>query len=472
VNSSQHPADLERIDAPHLFSAGALAVTWKLLGALLFVAVNGLVTRLLEPAAAGTYFVLTSVVIVLATVAGLGANQAVVRFVAEAMSSGDRAAAGRWATVGLIVTLVGSGILLMGGSTGLLGLALEGLMSTPGARALSLSVGALGAVLVLQRFASEVIRGLNRIGWASFLGGTTHGGLVSLVAAAAPLGAAVLARRSLTLPQVLAILIASVLPVLLLAAAIAARELDWSTRVAGRDDFGCFHRVSISLALWSWIQLVTAHGDLILLGALSPAAETALYGAAARLLTVAIFPLTVVAAVVPPTLVDLHVREQRSNLGVVLRASATVAGFPALLVLVVLVLFGPAVLALVYGDFFAGGAWLLTVLAVGQAVAVWAGVSSLVLIMTGNEKTLLAISCAAALVFVIATPLAGAAYGAYGVAVATTFSRVMQHGLTVLACRRRLGLWPQMELHPHRAIALCRRFSRELRSAAGSLRLD
>jgi O-antigen/teichoic acid export membrane protein len=68
-----------------LLSGGVWVVAGKILGGPVVVVTNMLLARVLSPAELGAYFLAFSLVTVCATVAPLGANRAVVRFVAEAI---------------------------------------------------------------------------------------------------------------------------------------------------------------------------------------------------------------------------------------------------------------------------------------------------------------------------------------------------------------------------------------------------
>ena len=73
----------------HIIRGGAWAATSKILLSLVALAINAMLTRLLPPEEIGNYFLLFSLVSVLALISQIGMQQAIVRLIAESRRGGN-----------------------------------------------------------------------------------------------------------------------------------------------------------------------------------------------------------------------------------------------------------------------------------------------------------------------------------------------------------------------------------------------
>jgi O-antigen/teichoic acid export membrane protein len=197
--------------------------------------------------------------------------------------------------------------------------------------------------------------------------------------------------------------------------------------------------------------------DLLVLGAFRPAQEVALYGSATRLVTLVATPLWILRGVMPPLIAELHAQGHRTELERTLRAGATLAGLPSLLILLAFVGFGRPVLGILYGPFYEQAAAVLVILSLGRLVAVVAGPSGITLMMTGHQRAMMVLTVATGVLSVVGGIIAAPRWGATGVAVSTFAMAVVQNGMQVVLARRLVGVWTHIELSPR---ALHRFFSR------------
>jgi O-antigen/teichoic acid export membrane protein len=155
---------------------------------------------------------------------------------------------------------------------------------------------------------------------------------------------------------------------------------------------------------------------------------------------------------VPPMIAELHAQGRKEQLERMLRGAATLAGVPAFLGLLVLVLFGPWILGLVYGPFYEQGGFILRVLAAARVISVWAGTCGLTLMMTGHQRSMMYISVLSGFLSVGGGLLLSARYGGNGVAVATASTIVLQTVLMLVTARARVGVWTNVVLTPKRLL--------------------
>ena len=88
----------------------------------------------------------------------------------------------------------------------------------------------------------------------------------------------------------------------------------------------------------------------------------------------------------------MYVQGRRRELERALRATATLAGIPAFLVLAVFMSLGGPILGAVYGGYYQEGWLILAVLSVGQLVNVGLGSGGFVLMMTGRHMLMMYIT--------------------------------------------------------------------------------
>jgi O-antigen/teichoic acid export membrane protein len=156
--------------------------------------------------------------------------------------------------------------------------------------------------------------------------------------------------------------------------------------------------------------------------------------------------------VIPPIVAELHAQGRTTQLERALRAGATLAGLPALGILAVFLLFGPFVLGTVYGPEYRDAATILAILSSGRLLAVWAGSCGVVLMMTGHQRAMMAITLVSGSISIAGGLLAAPRFGAIGVAVTTSTAQVLQNLLQLILVRRRLGIWTMIQFSPRAVI--------------------
>lgn len=425
-----------------LLSGGIWAFAGRLLTSLGQLAINVLLARLLSPQDLGAYFLAFSVVALGAIAGTLGLNQAAVRFVAESMGLDQPGRARR--AVRTAITFGGLGAV----GVGLLYLPLGYYLSVNFFRAPALAavtglVAGWMSVMVLQSLLAEVFRGFHDIRLA-----TLFGGLLTAVVFTGSLGLLWWAEGQTTLTIVLILAIGSGATSALLAGWMLRRKVAAIPREGAEDGvgIGVMLRVAGPLLVTNLTLFTLTQADLWILGAFRPPEEVAVYGAAARLVILVAVPIFVVNAVLPPLIAEMHAQGRVRELERTLRATAALAAIPAVLVLSTFVLAGEAVLGLVYGDYYRGGATVLAVLSLGQLVNVWVGSCGLTLGMTDHQSLYMVISVVSGGFAVVAGSLAVGPFGAVGVAVTAAMGLVLLSVAMWLAARLTTGVWTHVGL--------------------------
>ena len=424
-----------------LLSGGVWVVAGKILGGPVVVVTNMLLARVLSPAELGAYFLAFSLVTVCATVAPLGANRAVVRFVAEAIGLNSPAVA-RSAVRHAIMLGIGGSLVLASVIYFGLGewLAREVVHSQELADANDL-VAAWIVPATMTLLIAEIFRGFHDLRWA-----TLHGGLLGSLLTFLIIVALHLSGVSMTLRVVVGVsFTATVLGVLVAGFTLHRRVRELPSPAADRSLLGML-RVSLPLCVTTAIALLLQQADIWLVGAFESSEDVAIYGAAARLMFIVSVPLFMVNAVIQPMVAEYYSQRRLDELQKLVRVAATVAAIPALAALACAIAFAAPGLKLLYGDAYMAGAGVLVVLALGQMVNVWTGSCGIFLMMTGHERTLLTLTALTGLVSVALMAALVGPFGILGVAIGSALGVSLQNAVLWFAAGRLTGVWTNMGL--------------------------
>jgi len=397
---------------------------------------NGLLARILSPDQLGVYFVAVSLASTGAIIAQFGMSQSVVRLVAENL---DRPpVAGQAVKTVLILGGIGSVVVAAGFWTGLgdvlsrVVFESEILHSTIGL------VGVLVIAITLRNLVSQSLRGFHDILMAELSGRVISSSL--FVCSFAYLWAA---GVDADLSTVLSIIIGGiVVSVLVGIVGLAGKIGEWPNE----EEPKIGRILSISKPLWvSTIFLsLSTIGPLWIVGALGNDSDMAIFGACSRLVTLVLLPLVIANLVTPPMIVELYTRRDLQQLEQLLRSSATLAGIPAFVVLLIFIVFSGDILAVIYGDYYRSGGGVLAVLSFGYLFNVACGPCGIVLMMTGNGRIMMWITMFSISVVLISSYIAFQVFEVLGVAWAASGGMILHNILMVFSAKRMVGVWTCM----------------------------
>lgn len=421
-----------------LLSGSVWALAGKLVTALAMLSANALLARLLSPQDLGAYFLAFSVVQIGALLGSLGLNWTVVRLVAESIGLNRfgraRRAVEKVFVLGLLGALgIAAAYLLFGHVLG------NDLFHAPALAAVTGLVAGWIAVMTIQVLLAEVFRGFHDIRFAALFGGLATWALLTVC-----LGLLWLVKGQATLATIVLLAAGSGLANALLASWFLRRKVAALPAQHGAEShmgFGSILNVAWPLLITNLNVFALTQADLWILGAFRPQEEVAIYGAAAKLVILVAMPLVIVNAVVPPLIAEMYAQGRKRELERVLRAIATLSGIPAFLVLVGFVTLGDPILGLVFGDYYREGATVLALLSVGQLVNVWVGSCGQVLMMTGHQRMMMAITTACGVVTVVVGLMVVDRYGPMGVAVAAAGGLLLQNVSMWVATKVTTGIW-------------------------------
>jgi O-antigen/teichoic acid export membrane protein len=190
------------------------------------------------------------------------------------------------------------------------------------------------------------------------------------------------------------------------------------------------------------------HVDVFLLAGFAPSDEVAIYGAIRRLMALVAAPILLANVVLPSFVVDLHAQQRKQEMERLLRSTATLAGIPALLVLIVLLIWPQQLLVGLFGSEYASGSTALVILTLAHVVFVMCGSSDLALIMTGRQGQLLRVTLLTGVTYLALSPWFIARYGMQGAALASGLLIVAHNVLSMASVRRYVGVWSAASASP------------------------
>ena len=417
-----------------LLKGGAWALTGQVGGLLAGMISSILLARILSPDDLGAYFLALSIVMTASQFALFGLPQTVVRFVAKSMAIGKPGRARKsieYAFASATAGAIMAGLIVYLAGDWLGGTVFQSsiLKSTMGLVALWTTPSAFRTLI------AESFRGFQDIRLASIFGGFSFKTISTILFLWIWITRG---QTSLTTLLVLVIL-ATTFPAISGGTFLIrkVRTLGTSAPVS--------RRAMLDMAFPLFIMSVAVFGlkqsSLWITGAYLPENQVALFGAAMRLVIMMAMPLSLVNAVVPPIIAEMHAQDRRRDLERTLRMVSTIGGIPAVAVLLVFIFSGKPLLGLVYGEYYRQAAVVLAILSMGQLVNVWSGSCGFALMMTGNHMIMTIITVTFGVANVVISIFVIPRYGITGAAIAWSASLITQNIVTVLITKRYLGVW-------------------------------
>jgi O-antigen/teichoic acid export membrane protein len=415
-----------------IIRSGWHVVTGKGIGALVGLAINVVLARILSPESFGGYFLFLSVVAIASVLAQLGLGHAIVRLIAESMAANraDRARAAvrlvlAWGAAGSVFALM----VIESGAGHWVAL---NLVHSPVLAGVMWIGGPFVVLTVVQGLLVEILRGYHRIGLA-----TAFGEFGSRSIAAVLFVAIWMSSRPADLSTILLLSLVAVAIGIVFASATVFRYTPYrkGRHVLDRARAPLGSREVFSIALPLFVVNLTAfipsQFDIWLVGAFRSAADVAQYAAAFRLAILTLVPLTIVSAVMAPTIARYHAQARLGDVETILRGGTTAASVIAIVALVVFLAVGDKVLVVIYGDYYRSAWPVLAILGTAYAINVLAGSCVMVLSMTGHQKQLMYITLTTGILAFVLSLVLVQFLGAVGVALGAA-SAVLARTLTAL----------------------------------------
>jgi O-antigen/teichoic acid export membrane protein len=187
------------------------------------------------------------------------------------------------------------------------------------------------------------------------------------------------------------------------------------------------------------LNLLVASFDTMLLGVFRPVEEVGIYGVAARTVALVGFVLIAVNNIAGPKFAELFRKGDMAGLTQA-AVSAIRINILVTIPLFITLFFFPEWVLKLFGKDFQAGAYVLTILAVGQLVNVLTGPVGQLLIMSGNERSLRTAWIWSAGVNFSLNIILIPHYGVIGAAIANCIGISMGNALSMVFVRTKVGL--------------------------------
>ena len=446
---------------------------------LAFVAVfgfNALLARALAPSDFGLFLLMFSLAGLASLFGCAGLNRALVKRIAQLDQNSQPQEVRQLVNIGLATGLIGGGLIgLIGGAATywLLPTATETSAAAPW------MMGALLAGIIWLRtihlVVAETARGFHEKTWSNLFGSPAGGPLphllflILLVIAwqwfeLSSLSTALtlyLVSFAVTLPP----LVIRVYLLRIKGSEKSQAKLRNSQLTQNNTNSDSLMLLALPLMLTQTFGLTMSQADVWLAGALAVPASLAIYCAAQRMLAFLTIPLQIAGTGIVSFVPELVAKKQNKRLQELVGLAATLAGVPGILIGIGFLLFPEVVLTFAFGEYYAQGANLLRVLAIGQIICIFTGPCEIVLMMAGQQnKTLLVNTIAAIAIFTLG-PLGIIYFGMWGLAVAIATITSCQNIANWIIAKRLLGIRTHVGAINRETITGCLQKLQSVRSA-------
>jgi len=236
--------------------------------------------------------------------------------------------------------------------------------------------------------------------------------------------------------NILAGLVALVVGVFFLYKAVPVEVRDSGTEYAARSWAGSL----APLALFAGLQMLDSQISILLLGALATSEDVALFRIAVTGAGLVVFGLMAVNMALAPQVSRLYNSGEFERLQKVITLSTRLVAVISFPVALVFILWGEALIAIVFGDEYRKAGLALSILCVGQIVNSAAGSVGLVLNMTGHDRKTLPAVLAAVIANIVISIVLIPGYGYVGAAIGYSASLVIWNLILVVVTKKTLGI--------------------------------
>jgi O-antigen/teichoic acid export membrane protein len=199
-------------------------------------------------------------------------------------------------------------------------------------------------------------------------------------------------------------------------------------------------RSILPLSLVAGLQIVNSQIGIVLLGLFASSEEVGIYRVAAQTATLVVFSLTAVNMVIAPHVSQLYTAGNKERLQRMTTWSARGILLIAVPVSGVFILYGEAILVLLFGDKYRTGHTALAILCVGQLVSAAMGSVGLLLNMSGYERDTVRGVALSAVANVLLNIILIPTFGMNGAATATAVTLLMWNAVLCRQVWVRLGI--------------------------------
>lgn len=195
------------------------------------------------------------------------------------------------------------------------------------------------------------------------------------------------------------------------------------------------------IGLYTWLTALNAQSSLIILGALSTAAESADFRVALQNAALVPVGLNVMNAIQAPAVSAAFRRGDREELQRLVSRNCAVSLATSAPIGLLFIIWGGGFVQLLFGEQYAGAAPALAALAIGQLVNAGVGPVGLLMVASRNERRLLITQTGLVAANVALSVALVPEFGALGAAIASATALILLNLLLLWQVRKELGIW-------------------------------
>ncbi len=417
-----------------LYSGGLWVIGLKLLALPVGLILIALLTRMLSPEEMGVYFLASSLVDFLMLLSMLGMQVAIVRIVSQSLSLGlpgrARKAIKNVLQLGMLSSVIIAVLLVFGIGQYISGKIFNSVMMSE-----IIWMTAIWLILLtIRKLIAESFRGLHDIRFA-----TLFEAFVTNLICVSILLFFFFMKIKINISTTFVIMILSCL-ISLIVAFIALYKC-----IIKFGNNGLIAKSEILLISWplylSAIFITGLNqGHLWILGSCSTKESVAMYGSASRIVLLFTTTLQIVRLVLPSIVAKLYSQKKYKDLEKVLRSTATIAGIPSIICLLLIIVFGKLILFHVYGKSYEIAYPVLIVLSISSIIDLMTGVPGILLMMSSKEKILLIISVVSGSLSILISLLLVNKFDYFGIAIGSGAGVVIQNLLMASYCLHKMNI--------------------------------
>jgi O-antigen/teichoic acid export membrane protein len=419
-----------------LLSGSLWVVGSKIVALPSSILLTAFLTRLLSPDEMGVYFLIFSLVSFSTMLSALGMGRAIVRIVSESLAVDAFGRAREAIKYVLQFGLLSSAIVAILLISGLGQMLSERIFHSSLMNNLIYYTAIWMGLFTIQRLIAEALRGLHDIRFA-----TIFNGLIPNIIGVVVLGIVLWHYKKSDIATTLTIIIVCYALNVILALFYLVRTTNKLNRISKwAISRGDIIRTSWPLYFSALLMSGLQHGHLWLLGYYSTKESVAIFGAVFRILVLITATLEMVRLVIPPLICQLYTQGKYAKIEKILRSTATIAGLPSIVALILIFLFGKNVLHSLYGSSYILGYKALMVMSVAHLINILTGTPGVLLVMGSKEKLLLVSSIISGSIGILLSMLLIGSMDYVGVAVGAGAGIILQNLLMAGYCQKKMSI--------------------------------
>ena len=206
----------------------------------------------------------------------------------------------------------------------------------------------------------------------------------------------------------------------------------------------CEHKkvldVAYSIIFTGMSILLYTQSDIWILGMFTSTENVGIYGIASKIALLVYFPMMTFASILYPLISSIYASGNRDQLRKMMSECTRWILSMAIPIILILVFEGKLILEYFYGSDFSAGYSVLVVLVLGQMIKAFAGLISVLLMMTGGHRVYMKVTVIGGILNIVLNVILIPLYGIIGAAISTAFCLIAVDITCIFIIHKRLSI--------------------------------